>query len=144
VICNISYISLLIRHEVEMEERTRDWLLSETHQPRKKLRQMNLEIPVLVKKAGQRESSVELKKTGAKPKFRFNKTGKFTKKEVKEVQRTSKNIFDWFKAGNRNEHPLLDRAGEGEHVHGGESGVGADMEIVAGTAGTPAEPFSQE
>ena len=134
----------LIRQEVEKEERTRDWLLSETHQPQKKLRQMNLEIPVLVKKAGQRESSVELKKTGAKPKFRFNKTGKFTKKEVKEVQRTSKNIFDWFKAGNRNEHPLLDRAGAGEHVHGGESGVGGMLLFADGHQDNPREDMDTD
>ena len=134
----------LIRQEVEKEERTRDWLLSETQQPQKKLRQMNLEIPVLVKKAGQGESSVELKKTGAKPKFRFNKTGKFTKKEVKEVQRTSKNIFDWFKAGNRNEHPLLDRAGAGEHVHGGESGVGGMLLFADGHQDNPREDMDTD
>ena len=55
---------------------------------------MSLEIPILVKKAGQRESSVESvepRKTGVKPKFKYNKIGKFTKKEEKEVQRTSNN-----------------------------------------------------
>ena len=53
-------------------------------------------------------SSVEPRKTGVKPKFSYNKTGKLTKKEEKEVHRTSKNIFDLW-TGNDGKHPLLVR-----------------------------------
>ena len=79
---------------------------------------------------------MEPRKTGVKPKFKYNKIGKFTKKEEKEVQRTSKNIFDYdsdIETGmestttTSNSNSLLqvmNRAGEGEHEHGGEVGVG--------------------
>ena len=86
----------LIRQEEEKEERTRDWLLSETsqhQQPKKRLKQMSLEIPLIGRKAGKEKSS------SAEPiskEFKFNKKGKFTKKEEEEVQKTSRNIFDWF------------------------------------------------
>ena len=75
---------------------------------------------------------MEQRKSGVKPKFKYNKTGKFTKKEEQEVQRTSKNIFDWFRTGNDKEHPLLDRAGDGDHEHGGEGGVGGRLLFAEG------------
>ena len=77
---------------------------------------------------------MEPRKSGVKPKFKYNKTGKFTKTEV---QRTSKNIFDWFRTGNDKEHPLLDRAGDGDHEHGGEGGVGGMLLFAEGHQDTP-------
>ena len=80
---------------------------------------------------------VEPRKTGVKPKFKYNKIGKFTKKEEKEVQRTSKNIFDWFRTGNDKEHPLLDRAGVGDHEHGGKGDVRGMLLFAEGHLHTP-------
>ena len=46
----------------------------------------------MVKKAGKKVSDEKAKKLS----FKFNKKGKLTKKEKKEIKRTSKNIFEWF------------------------------------------------
>ena len=62
---------------------------------------MNLEMPILVKKAGKSKTlGKESRKAESKPKFKFNKKGRFIKNEEKEVHRTSKNIFDWFNVKN--------------------------------------------
>ena len=115
--------------KVEKEVRTRDWLQEETLQkPQKRLKQMNLEMPVKVKKAGKKVFDEKDKKVS----FKFNKKGKLTKEEKKEIKRTSKNIFDWFRTGNDKEHPLLDRAGDGDHEHGGEGGVGGMLLFAEG------------
>ena len=83
----------LVRQEVEKEERIRDWLQEDTnHQPHKRMKQMIIEMPILVKKAGKKVLDEKAKKNS----FKFNKKGKLTRGEKNEIKKTSKNIFDWF------------------------------------------------
>ena len=66
----------LIRQEMEKEDRRKDWILSEVtlHQrPQKRMKQMSLETPILVKKAGKKRSSAENSKA---KKSKFNKRRK--------------------------------------------------------------------
>ena len=61
-----------------------------------------------INQAGREESS------SSKPAsrgFRFNKKGRFTKKEEEEVQRTSHNIFDWFGASSKSSNGQVQGAG---------------------------------
>ena len=103
----------LIRQEMEKEESMRDWLLSDgiQHQQpqKKKMKQMTLETPIIAKKAGKKKSLAE----GSTSKERkFNKSGKFTKKEREEVKRTSQNIFDWFNSGTIGSVKLINEEGD--------------------------------
>ena len=105
---------------MEKEERMKDWILSDViqHQhPQKKMKQMSLETPILVKKARKKRSSAE---GSTAKKSKFNKSGKFTEKEREEVRRTSHNIFDWFSSGTIGSVKLLNAEGYPDAPGGGQ------------------------
>ena len=112
------------KQEMEKEERTRDWLFSYTLQPKKRLKQMKMGIPILVKKAG--KESEGLRKT--KPHDR--KRRKFSKKEEEEVRKTSMNIFDWFNEKDKSDSPgaSMESASPGTSTE--FASPGASMELV--------------
>ena len=80
----------IITQEMEDEKRTKDWLFMETLQPEKRLKQMKLNIPIVVKRAG-KERDIQ-----RKIKTLDTRREKISKKEGEEVKKTSMNIFDWF------------------------------------------------
>ena len=94
---------------MEEEQGTRDWLVMETIQPEKRLKQMTLDLPLKVKKTGSNlNSQMKLKKVET------TRRKKISKKEGEEIRKTSLNIFDWF---------CEKRTGHGTSLGPGNSGA---------------------
>ena len=118
---------------------TRDWLIKVEGtilSPVPELKQTSLDNVVKVltnRKAGNPTNTGKTEKI-KKTVFKFNKKGKLKQKERDEIQRTSKNIFNWFSKGSltqpitpQNNIQPAEMGGNGENM---ERVVGVVRQLV--------------